>query len=260
MPKSHLGGEVSDEVFNRELIKYLQRREANPDAKKVPAQFTHNGTKYYFERSPTESGFRVRRSADFVRKEQRRRKNLNRPKLSSIEKMMVDNIYDEASKRGLVVDHKYPAAKGGMHHPSNLGLMQAKINGAKGDKVGGNYPYEPLIKPAANGDLHIHSHHMTTKHLRNAAKGLAVGGVVALGPLGTAASASETAIRSQIATQTGNPLDQFQALLSGFSLAADAASYAPPATIPATIASTAADVVNGGIDTGRDIYKTLLGK
>ena len=115
-------------------------------------------------------------------------------------------------------------------------------------------------RAALNGDLHIHSHHMTTPHLRNAAKGLAIGGVAALGPLGTAASASETAIRSQIAKQTGNPLDQFQALLSGFSLAADAASYAPPATIPATIASTAADVVNGGIDTGRDIYKTLLGK
>lgn len=253
MPKFHLRGEVPDAVFNRELLKYLQRREANPDAKKVPAQFTYNGTKYYFERSPTESGFRVRRSADFVRKEQRRRKNLNRPKLSSIEKMMVDNIYDEASKRGLVVDHKYPAAKGGMHHPSNLGLMQPKINGAKGDKVGGNYPYEPLIKPAANGDLHLPT-------LRNAAKGLAVGGVAALGPLGTAASASETAIRTQIANKTKNPLDQFQAMLSGFSLGADALSYAPPATIPATIASTAADVVNGGIDTGRDIYNSLLGK
>ena len=108
-------------------------------------------------------------------------------------------------------------------------------------------------KPAVNGDLHLPT-------LRNAAKGLAVGSVAALGPLGTAASASETAIRTQIAKETKNPLDQFQALLSGFSLAADAASYAPPATIPATVASTAADVVNGGIDTGRDIYKTLLGK
>lgn len=260
MPKSHLRGEVPDEVFNRELIKYLQRRDANPNAKKVPAQFTYNGTKYYFESSPTESGYRVRRSADFVRKEQRRRENLNRPKLSSIEKMMVDNYYDEASRRGLQVDHTYPAKHGGMHHPSNLRLMQPKINAAKGDRVGGNYKTEPFIKPAPNGDLHIHSQQMTTKHLRNVAKGLAVGGVAALGPLGTAASASETAIRSEIAKQTGNPLDQFQALLSGFSLAADAASYAPPATIPATIASTGADVVNAGIDTGRDIYKTLLGK
>ena len=253
MPKTHLGGEVPDEVFNKELIKYLQRRDANPDAKKVPAQFTHNGTKYYFERSPTESGYRVRRSADFVAKEARRRENLNKPKLSSIEKMMVDNYYDEASKRGLEVDHKYPAKHGGMHHPSNLGLMQPKINGSKGNKIGGNYRYEPFIETAPNGDLHIAT-------LRNSAKALAAGGVLAPAFLGTAASASETAIRTKIADQTGNPLDQFQALLSGFSLAADAASYAPPATIPATIASTAADVVNGGIDTGRDIYKTLLGK
>ena len=108
-------------------------------------------------------------------------------------------------------------------------------------------------RPAPNGDLHLPT-------LRNAAKGLAVGGVAALGPLGTAASASETAIRTKIANKTKNPLDQFQAMLSGFSLGADALSYAPPATIPATIASTAADVVNGGIDAGRDIYNSLLGK
>lgn len=109
------------------------------------------------------------------------------------------------------------------------------------------------FKPAPNGDLHLPT-------LRNAARGLAVGGVAALGPLGTAASASETAIRTKIANKTKNPLDQFQAMLSGFSLGADALSYAPPATIPATIASTAADVVNAGIDTGRDIYNSLLGK
>lgn len=109
------------------------------------------------------------------------------------------------------------------------------------------------LKPAANGDLHLPT-------LRNSVKALAVGGALAPAFLGTAASASETVVRTQIADQTGNPLDRFQALLSGFSLAADAASYAPPATIPATIASTATDVVNGGIDTGRDIYKTLLGK
>ena len=253
MPKSHLRGEVPDAVFKRELLKYLQRREANPDAKKVQAQFTHNGTKYYFERSATESGFRVRRSADFVAKEARRRKNLNRPKLSSIEKMMVDNYYKEASKRGLQVDHTIPAKHGGMHHPSNLRLMKAKENGRKGNRLGGNYKTEPFIKPAVNGDLHLPT-------LRNAAKGLAVGGVAALGPLGTAASASETAIRTKIANKTKNPLDQFQAMLSGFSLGADALSYAPPATIPATIASTSADVVNAGIDTGRDIYNSLLGK
>jgi hypothetical protein len=109
------------------------------------------------------------------------------------------------------------------------------------------------LKPGLNGDIHLPT-------LRTAVRGLAAGGVVALGPLGTAASASETAIRTQIADKTKNPLDRFQAILSGFSLAADAASYAPPATIPATVASTVADVANASIDTGRDIYKTLLGK
>ena len=109
------------------------------------------------------------------------------------------------------------------------------------------------LKPGLNGDLHLPT-------LRKSAKALAVGGALAPAFLGTAASASETIVRTQIADQTGNPLDRFQAFLSGFSLTADAASYAPPATIPATVASTGADVINGGIDTGRDIYKTLLGK
>ena len=141
----HLG-EVPEEVFQEELFKYLERREANPDAKKVPAQFEYNNKKYYFERSPTESGFRVRRSADFVAKEQRRRKSLSKPKLSSIEKMMVKNIYEEASQRGLHVDHVDPAKIGGMHHPYNLKLMQPTENIRKGSKIGGDYRYEPLLE------------------------------------------------------------------------------------------------------------------
>ena len=147
MPKTHLKGEVPDDVFNAELLKYLKRVEANTDAKRMPSQFEYKNNTYYFERSQgTESGFRVRRSADFVAKEQRRRENLNKPKLSEVERMMVQNYYDEAARRGLHVDHRYPAKHGGMHHPSNLGLMQPKENLRKGDAVGGNYQYEPLIQ------------------------------------------------------------------------------------------------------------------
>jgi hypothetical protein len=234
----HLG-EVPEEVFQEELFKYLERREANPDAKKVPAQFEYNNKKYYFERSPTESGFRVRRSADFVAKEQRRRESLSKPKLSSIEKMMVKNIYEEASQRGLHVDHVDPAKIGGMHHPYNLKLMQPTENIRKGSKVGGDYKYEPLIE-SSGGAMKLAK-----------PAGLAAAGIFALGPLGTAASAAETVERERIAQETQNPLDQFQAGVSKFSLGADIASYAPPAAIPATIASTGADILNLVIDGGR---------
>ena len=234
----HLG-EVPEEVFQKELFKYLKRREADPEAKKIPAQFEYKGKKYYLERSPTESGFRVRRSADFVAKEQRRRKSLSRPKLSSIEKMMVKNIYDEASKRGLHVDHVDPAKIGGMHHPYNLKLMQPTENIRKGSKVGGDYRYEPFLEQSKGA----------VRFAKPA--GLAAAGVFALGPLGTAASAAETVERERIAQETQDPLDQFQAGVSKFSLGADIASYAPPVAIPATIASTGADILNLVIDGGR---------
>lgn len=81
--------------------------------------------------------------------------------------------------------------------------------------------------------------------------GLAAAGLFALGPLGTAASAAETVERERIAQETQDPLDQFQAGVSKFSLGADIASYAPPAAIPATIASTGADILNLVIDGGR---------
>jgi hypothetical protein len=155
MAKSHLKGEVPDNVFNKEVSKYLKRVEANTTSKNTQAQFTYKGKKYYLERSPTQSGFRVRRSADFAAKEQRRRLLLSKPKLSSIEKMMIDNIYDEASKRGLEVDHRIPAKLKGMHHPSNLGLMTRKENGRKGSKTGPGFKYEPLIeKKNGNGNGH----------------------------------------------------------------------------------------------------------
>ena len=89
------------------------------------------------------------------------------------------------------------------------------------------------------------------KFRRGVATSLAAGGVAALGPFGTAASAAETTERVRIADETGDVVDRVQAGISGFSLAADGLSYVPVATIPATIASTAADALNVGIDTVR---------
>jgi hypothetical protein len=87
---------------------------------------------------------------------------------------------------------------------------------------------------------------------RAALTGLAAAGVAALGPLGTAASAAELAGRTQIAGETNDPADQFQAGLAGVSLGADVASYVPPLAPIGEAVSTVADVANIGIDVYRE--------
>lgn len=95
---------------------------------------------------------------------------------------------------------------------------------------------------AANGSIRLN---------RAALTGLAAAGVAALGPLGTAASAAEFQGRSKLAEETGAMMDQLQAGLAGTSLAADVASYIPPAAPIGEAVSTAADVANIGIDVYR---------
>ena len=94
---------------------------------------------------------------------------------------------------------------------------------------------------------------------RRAAMAAAAGGALAPAFLGTAASASELQMRTKIAEQTKNPLDRVQQGIAGTSLALDAASYIPVAAVPAGIASAGLDVVNVGIDTGRELVRSLGG-
>ena len=62
-------------------------------------------------------------------------------KLSSIEKMMVDNYYEDAQKlskeTGIPyhVDHIIPICMGGPHHPYNLRVITADENRRKGGKL-----------------------------------------------------------------------------------------------------------------------------
>lgn len=81
---------------------------------------------------------------------------------------------------------------------------------------------------------------------------LAAMGVTTYSALGSVASAAETAGRTQLAQETGNPLDYVQAGLSGASLAGDAVGLFPPAGPVGEVVSTVADVANIGIDTARD--------
>lgn len=86
---------------------------------------------------------------------------------------------------------------------------------------------------------------------RAALTAMAAGGIAALGPLGTAASAAETAGRTQIAQQTRDPADITQAALAGISSLGHVATYNPVTAIPGEIVSTAADVANIVIDKAR---------
>jgi len=94
---------------------------------------------------------------------------------------------------------------------------------------------------------------------RRAAMAAAAGGALAPAFLGTAASASELQMRTKIAEQTKNPLDRVQQGIAGTSLALDAASYIPVAAVPAGIASAGLDIVNVGIDTGRELVSYFGG-
>ena len=64
------------------------------------------------------------------------------PELTDIEKEQIKQIYDERSRlnndAGHIlyhVDHKVPLSKGGLHHPSNLTILKASENIAKGARL-----------------------------------------------------------------------------------------------------------------------------
>jgi hypothetical protein len=112
-------------------------------------------------------------------------------------------------------------------------------------EVGGRLP-DPEIESTLKFDF-------SGGGARVAARRLAIAGLLSYGAFGTAASAAETAQRTQIAQQTGDPLDILQAGIAGVSTAADFAAYNPVASLPAEVVSTVADVTNVGIDAARSI-------
>ena len=79
-------------------------------------------------------------------------------KLSSIEQMMVNNMYEEAQRRNLQVDHKIPISAGGPSNaPWNLGLMTPEENLRKGEFQGADYRYEPLIQSGGGARLDVNA-------------------------------------------------------------------------------------------------------
>ena len=105
-----------------------------------------------------------------------------------------------------------------------------------------NYHSPDIKTPLSSTDL-----------IRLRVAGLAVAGLAAPSVLGTAASAAETADRSYLASQTGDPADILQAGLAGLSLAGD---YIPGV---GEAISTPADLTNTMIDQHRNGGSTLNG-
>ena len=141
-------GKVPKSVYDKELKAYLKRKQSARGARPVRATFEYKGEKFSWH-GDGKGGYKLdpqakRAQTQAVRKG---RKTSQQIKLSTAEQMMVDNLFEEASRRGLQVEHKIPLSKGGPSNaPWNLGLMSGEENRRKGDIVGGNWRYEPLIE------------------------------------------------------------------------------------------------------------------
>ena len=267
MPNASRAG-VPPEVIAEWKADFKKKKAEQKKAggKKLPsgaAQYTYNGVTYTAKWSGSSIGFPEASYEAANSGARGRNTSKQRIKLSSVEQMMVDNKYDDArlltEESGIkhVVDHNVPVKHGGFSNaPWNLNVLKESTNAAKSDKVGGPTERAALAESAHNTQVaeqlrQLKAERGAIKFQRSAVTGLAAAGIAALGPLGTAVSAAETAGRKEIADETGNPVDRVQQYISGASLAADVASYAPPLTVPATIVSTGLDAINVGIDTTR---------
>lgn len=148
---------VPEAVFQRELKKYLKRKEATPNGKNGKAAFTYKGVSYTFERGngPFNSGYQLKTSSGQAAKEMARNEQKQAIKLSDGEKMFLDDKYAAVAERNvnegrtgsrkLVIDHVEPRSKGGLHHPYNVRAMESGNNATKGAKQGGFGIFESLI-------------------------------------------------------------------------------------------------------------------
>ena len=149
---------VPEEVFQRELFKYLERKESNPNALRNQAHFTYNGIQYTFERGngPYHSGYQIKTSSGQAAKEASRNGQKNNTKLSEGEKLFRQNLYDIASERNIAegrtgsnkleVDHLRALARDGPDHPAFMRLMERGENGRKSADIDYyKYKYEPLL-------------------------------------------------------------------------------------------------------------------
>jgi hypothetical protein len=266
MPSARKAG-VPPEVLQEWEADFRKKKaeQAESGGKKLPSgsvQYTYNDVTYTAKFSGPNRNVSFPEAAYEARVEgsRSRKGEQQKIKLSEAEQLLQQYRYEDAKMlseylgQPIEVEHGIPISKGGFSNdPNNLGLATRETNLTKRDKLGGSEYNRALEenKYLSNLANELRSERGAIKFRRSAVTGMAAAGIAALGPLGTAVSAAETAGRKEIADETGNPIDRAQQYISGASLAADAASYAPPLTVPATIVSTGLDAINVGIDTTR---------
>ena len=271
MPSARRAG-VPPEVLKEWEADFRQKKaeQAKAGTKRLPSgsvQYEYDGVTYTAKYAGPNRSVSFPEAAYEAKVEgaRSRKGEQQKIKLSSLEQKMVDQRYKDAQMlskhlgQKIVVDHIIPIEKGGFSNdPNNLQLITETTNARKSNSMewyNAALEESKYLSSMANdldGGVDVKGGSATIKASRFAKPaGLAAAGVLALGPLGTAASAAETVERERIAQETQDPLDKFQAGVSKFSLGADIASYAPPAAVPATIASTGADILNLVIDGGR---------
>lgn len=143
---------VPKDVLERHVKNYEELKAKFPGVSRMAngtAQFVYNGETFTLKKQPnTSTGWQAvpawREARDAASR--RGKAKAQKIKLSSIEQMMVDNYYREAARRGLVVDHIDPIAKGAPSNaPWNLQLLQDAVNAEKSDQRGGYFPREPFL-------------------------------------------------------------------------------------------------------------------
>lgn len=229
-------GKVPESVYKSELEAYQARRAGGDELgiKKVPAQFEYNGELFTIQ-SKGGGGYHLKRSSERAQKEATREATKLRqsPKLSSIEQKMVQNYYEDATSRGLQVDHEIPLEKGGLHHPSNMRLLTPSANAAKGAKLGTSFPTVPLLDDVAR------------------AIGAVPKPVLGLVPVvGSAFDVAEAAERTQRAIKQPTPVNKLQA---GIAQVGAATTTTPTPWTQAV--NVGAGLTNMAIDTARNVKK-----
>lgn len=264
--KSSVPAEVLDPIVQA----YVKFKKNNPDkTANGAAQFEYNGETYTLKKGGNKGKYYAvpawREARDSRNRDGRKRNQ--QIKLGSIEQMMVDNTYKEAIKRGLVVDHDIPIAKGGPSNaPWNLKLRTAEVNGAKGDNIGGNYPSEKFIsdQEVTTPFMQSNAWHKGANAMRDVvskAGKRVIGGVVP--GAGTAIAASNANTRLNEFKAQPNLQNTAQLAASVVETGANGfGDFALATGIGAPLAAPAEAIANGAglVDESIDVAEQLMGR
>jgi len=165
MPSARIAGVPPEVIAEWEAdFKKKKADQKEKGIKRLPSgsvQYVYNGVTYtakWTNQAKGAIGFPEAAYEARVEGARSRKGEQQKIKLSSIEQMMVNNMYEEAQRRNLQVDHKIPISAGGPSNaPWNLGLMTPEENLRKGDFQTGDYRYEPFIQSGGASRLNVNA-------------------------------------------------------------------------------------------------------